>query len=126
MFETLVKDRLSRLYDNFKTKLINNPPRAVLYLFGLLGVGVTQLKEWLNTQGFEWFVGLHDWVDSLLEPIPWDVDPFTAVGIVIALLGADVAGRTVQRFTEPRQAYDAIMHKRLEEHLEDGEEEENA
>lgn len=118
-----VVDRLSLVYGNLKTKLVNNPVRGVLYIAALLGVGASQVENWLKSTGAEWFVDFHDWVAAVIEPLPGDLAPMTIVGLVLALVGADAGGRFAQRFTEPRKAYDEILHRHLSDHLEDGEEE---
>lgn len=122
-FSDKVLDRLGLVYGNLKVKLTNNPVRGVLYIAALLGVGASQVENWLKSTGADWFVEFHDWVATLIEPIPGDLAPMTLVGLVLALVGADAGGRFAQRFTEPRKAYDEMLHRYLSDHLEDGEEE---
>lgn len=112
---TSIKDRVKKelSIDEWKERVSENPIRSALYVFTALGFSSHEIVEWVQALDPEWLVSLQNLADQYLGGLPVDVDAVTVLTVLVGLIGADRIGKFVQRFTEPRKAFDNIVHMAL-------------
>lgn len=110
-----VKNRVKKELSigEWKERVSENPIRSALYAFTALGFSSHEIVEWVQTLDPAWLVSLQNLADQHLGGLPVDVEALTVLTVLGGLLGADRIGKFVQRFTEPRKAFDNIVHMAL-------------